>query len=48
MDSNSSIFMIIIGHNYILFYYKSKENWLDRDNLSKKLKRIIIPYIYIY
>ena len=41
------IFMIITGHNYILSYYKSKENWLDRDNLSKKLKRIIIPYIYI-
>lgn len=41
------IFMIITGHNYILSYYKSKENWLSRNNLYKKLKRIIIPYIYI-
>lgn len=41
------IFMIVTGHNYILSYYKSKENWLSRNNLYRKLKRIIIPYIYI-
>ena len=41
------IFMIITGHNYILSNYKNNLNWLSRDNLSKKLKRIIIPYIYI-
>lgn len=41
------IFMIITGHNYILSYHKSKENWLNKNNLYKKLKRIVIPYIYI-
>ncbi|MBR8734775.1 hypothetical protein IX329_002390 [Fusobacterium necrophorum] len=41
------IFMIITGHNYILSYCKSKEDWLNKNNLSKKLKRILIPYIYI-
>ena len=41
------IFMIVTGHNYILSYYKSKENWLSINNLYRKLKRIIIPYFYI-
>lgn len=41
------IFMIVTGHNYILSYYKSKKNWLSRNNLYRKLKKIIIPYFYI-
>lgn len=32
------IFMIITGHNYLLSYYKSKENWISRKNLYKKLR----------
>ena len=44
------IFMIITGHNYMLSYEKSNvylKKWFDWENLYKKLKRVLFPYIYI-
>ena len=47
------IFMIITGHNYTLsvVYSNSKEfslkTYFDRFNFYKKIKRLVVPYIYI-
>ena len=41
------IFMIVSGHNYTLSFELNNKIWFSKNNLYKKLKRIILPYIYI-
>lgn len=41
------IFMIITGHNYTLSFEFNNKVWFSKNNIYKKLKRIILPYIYI-
>ena len=41
------IFMIVSGHNYTLSFELNNKVWFSRNNIYKKLKRIIFPYIYI-
>lgn len=41
------IFMIVSGHNYTLSFECNNKVWFSKNNLSKKLKRIVLPYIYI-
>ena len=41
------IFMIVSGHNYTLSFKFNNKVWFSKNSLYKKLKRIILPYIYI-
>lgn len=41
------IFMIVSGHNYTLSFEGNNKVWFTKNNLYRKLKRIIYPYIYI-
>ena len=41
------IFMIVSGHNYTLSFELNNKVWFSRNNLYKKLRRVIFPYIYI-
>ena len=41
------IFMIVSGHNYTLSFEGNNKVWFSKNNLYKKLVRIIYPYIYI-
>ena len=39
--------MIVSGHNYTLSFELNNKVWFSRNNLYKKLRRVIFPYIYI-
>lgn len=41
------IFMILTGHNYALSFEFNNKVWFSRNSLYKKLRRIILPYIFI-